>query len=78
MLFSELEEGKFAEAAACGTAAIITPVKRIVRGEKEILIGGKAADKLGPGFETLLNMYKAVQVGEAEDTEGWMWPTEGL
>ncbi|RUS17571.1 branched-chain amino acid aminotransferase [Endogone sp. FLAS-F59071] len=78
VLFSELEEGKFAEAAACGTAAIITPVKRIVRGEKEILVGGKATDKIGPGLERLLNMYKAVQVGEAEDTDGWMWPTEGL
>jgi len=34
----EVEEGKFEEVAACGTAAIITPVKKIVRGDQTILM----------------------------------------
>lgn len=76
--FEEVAQGKFDEIAACGTAAIITPVRKIVRGEQVILIGKGDQTEIGPGFEQLYNEYRGVQSGEIKDTFGWMWPAEGL
>lgn len=78
VLFSEIEEGKFDEIAACGTAAVITPVKRIARGEKVYNIGSGEQTEIGPGFNALYNQYKAIQNGDIPDTKGWMWPAEGF
>jgi len=65
----ELEE--FDEAGACGTAAIISPINRIVDDKtgKEYLFGknnepGKWSTKL---YKTLLG----IQYGEIEDKHGW-------
>ncbi|CEG76924.1 Putative Branched-chain amino acid aminotransferase [Rhizopus microsporus] len=74
--FKELEEGKFAEVAACGTAAIITPVKKIVRGDQVITVGPQ--DNIGEGLKKLYDEYRGIQGGDIEDTFGWMWPKEGL
>ncbi|KAI8141883.1 branched-chain amino acid aminotransferase [Fennellomyces sp. T-0311] len=74
--FSEIEQGKFDEVAACGTAVVLTPVKSITRGDKVITIGDQ--DVIGKGFETLYNYYRGVQNGEIEDSFGWMYPSEGL
>lgn len=74
----EIEQGKFDEVAACGTAAIITPVRKIVQGEKQILIGKGDQTEIGPGFEKLYNEYRGIQTGDIKDTFGWMWPAEGL
>ncbi|KAI8991823.1 branched-chain amino acid aminotransferase [Mycotypha africana] len=76
--FAEVVEGKFAEVAACGTAAIITPVKKIVRGDQTIRIGTEEQTDLGEGFKRLYNEYRGIQSGEIEDTFEWMWPKEGL
>ncbi|KAI8979905.1 branched-chain amino acid aminotransferase [Pilobolus umbonatus] len=76
--FKEVEEGKFEEVAACGTAAIITPVKKIVRGDKVILIGGGKQTQIGEGFNQLYKEYRGIQTGDLKDTFGWMWPAEGL
>lgn len=74
----EVEEGKFDEVAACGTAAIITPVRKIVRGDQVILIGKGDQTSIGEGFNTLYNEYRGIQSGDIEDTFGWMWPAEGM
>lgn len=74
----EVEEGKFEEVAACGTAAIITPVKKIVRGDQTILIGSGEQSEIGEGFKKLYDEYRGIQGGDIEDTFGWMWPKEGL
>jgi branched-chain amino acid aminotransferase len=76
--FQEVVDGKFDEVAACGTAAIITPVRKIVRGDQEILIGDGKQTDIGEGFEKLYNEYRGVQGGDIEDSYGWMWPKEGL
>ncbi|KAF7732731.1 hypothetical protein EC973_000002 [Apophysomyces ossiformis] len=76
--FSEIEEGKFAEIAACGTAAIITPIKKIVRGEKVIKIGSGEQTEIGEGFGKLYEQYRGIQNGLIEDSFGWLWPKEGL
>lgn len=74
----EVEEGKFEEVAACGTAAIITPVKKIIRGDQTILIGGGEQTEIGEGFKKLYDEYRGIQSGEINDTFDWMWPKEGL
>lgn len=74
----EVEDGKFEEVAACGTAAIITPVKKIVRGDKTILIGSGEQTDIGEGFKRLYDEYRGIQSGDVEDTFDWMWPKEGL
>ncbi|CAO0798521.1 unnamed protein product [Mucor circinelloides] len=74
----EVEEGKFEEVAACGTAAIITPVKKIVRGDQTILIGSGEQTEIGEGFKKLYDEYRGIQGGDIEDSFGWMWPKEGL
>ncbi|KAG0167943.1 hypothetical protein DFQ30_005447 [Apophysomyces sp. BC1015] len=76
--FSEIEEGRFAEIAACGTAAIITPIKKIVRGEQVIRIGSGEQTEIGEGFSKLYEEYRGIQNGVIEDTFNWMWPKEGL
>ncbi|KAI8388811.1 branched-chain amino acid aminotransferase [Radiomyces spectabilis] len=76
--FEELEQGHFAEVAACGTAAIITPVKKFVRGDKVINIGSGDQQEIGEGFAQLYKEYRGIQGGDIEDTFGWMWPKEGL
>ncbi|KAI9277602.1 branched-chain amino acid aminotransferase [Sporodiniella umbellata] len=72
----EIEDGYFDEAAACGTAAIITPVKSIVYGNRTIPVTSK--QEVGDGFKRLYDEYRGIQSGEIEDTFGWMWPKEGL
>lgn len=74
----EVEEGKFEEVAACGTAAIITPVKKIVRGDQTILIGSGEQSEIGEGFKKLYDEYRGIQSGDIDDSFGWMWPKEGL
>lgn len=68
--FDELSN--FREVGACGTAAVITPVHSITRGNKVFTFGKE--DEVG---ETLVRIYKeiqGIQYGEIEDRYGWMMP----
>lgn len=77
--WQEVEDGKFEEVAACGTAAVITPVKSIVRGEKTISFVKKGnQSEIGAVFKQLSDEYRGIQNGEVLDTFDWMWPKEGL
>ena len=72
ILFSEIDQ--FVEVGACGTAAVITPIYSITRGDKEYTFGSK--DKAG---KTLTRLYKelmGIQHGEIEDRHGWMATVE--
>lgn len=68
----EVEElAIFDEAGACGTAAIITPIKKI----DDIDIG-KVYEfcqdgKPGPISTMIYERYRAIQVGDVEDAHGW-------
>ncbi len=67
--FEELAE--FSETAECGTAAVITPIKKIVDpiANRTFTYGdGKDA---GPVCTKLYNAYTAIQFGEAPDPFGW-------
>lgn len=77
--WQEVEDGKFEEVAACGTAAVITPVKSIVRGNTTVSFVKKGDhSEIGAVFKQLSDEYRGIQYGEIEDTFNWMWPKEGL
>lgn len=72
-----LEElATFDEAGACGTAAIISPFKKIVDREtrKEYVYG----DVAGPYSTKLYVTLRGIQEGEIEDVHGWTTVLEGL
>jgi branched-chain amino acid aminotransferase len=59
----------FEEAGACGTAAIITPIRKIVDGDmgKEYYYG----DSAGEISTKLYNQLRGIQEGTIEDVHGW-------
>lgn len=66
----------FEEVGACGTAAIISPIKRIVdRETKKVFDFGTEA---GPVSTKIYKTLKAIQEGEIEDRHGWTTVLEGL
>ncbi len=70
--FSEIDQ--FVEVGACGTAAVITPIYSITKGDKEYTFGSK--DKAGETLTRLYNELQGIQYGEIEDRHGWMIPGE--
>lgn len=60
----------FAEAGCCGTAAVITPVGSITWRDRKVTYG----DGVTPGeYSTkLYKQLRAIQLGEAPDTHGWL------
>ena len=67
----ELMDGHFTEAAACGTAVVVTPVKEVLYKGSTYSIG-KGDDSVGPVIKGLYDRVRAIQVGEIEDSLGWM------
>ncbi len=70
VLFSEVEAGDFVEADLCGTAAVISPVGKITKGDEVIEISGMEA--AGPVMTKLRNTLTGIQAGEIEGPEGWV------
>ena len=66
------ELSEFEETGACGTAAIISPIARIVDVDKNITYSYCKDGKPGPISTKLYNKLVAIQVGEEEDKFGWM------
>ncbi|NLL46877.1 MAG: branched-chain amino acid aminotransferase [Clostridiales bacterium] len=67
-LFEAAEQGRLEEAFGSGTAAVISPIGKIVYGDKsEILSGGK----IGPLAAKLYDYLTAIQWGRVEDPFGW-------
>ena len=66
----------FEETGACGTAAIISPIKKIVDREtkKEYHYG----DIAGPYSTKLYVTLRGIQEGELEDKHGWTTVLEGI
>jgi branched-chain amino acid aminotransferase len=65
--FDEVQN--FVEVGACGTAVVISPISRIVRGGRTYEISG--APGFGPALESLYNRLRAIQYGRAKDLWGW-------
>ncbi|MGM0442908.1 MAG: branched-chain amino acid aminotransferase [Fibrobacterota bacterium] len=68
------ELSRFSEVGACGTAAVITPVYRIVYGNREFTFG--TADAAGTTLTALFKKLQGIQYGEEDDPRGWMHTIE--
>lgn len=66
----------FEEAGACGTAAIISPIGKIV--DRETRKVYQYGEKAGEISTKLYHNLKAIQEGVAEDKYGWTTVLEGL
>lgn len=69
VVVEELET--FEEVGACGTAAVISPIKKIVDRETGKIHEYCCDGKAGPMSTKLYNTLKGIQEGEIEDKHGW-------
>ena len=67
--FDEVKD--FAEAGLCGTAAVISPIGKIVDHGKEILIPS-GIEEMGPVTKKLYDTLTGIQMGRIEAPEGWI------
>ncbi|PPK98572.1 branched-chain amino acid aminotransferase [Kineococcus xinjiangensis] len=64
-----VQSGRITEVFACGTAAVVTPVGRLVSREGELVHGG---GEIGEVTQSIRTALLDLQYGRAEDTHGWM------
>lgn len=69
VLFEEVKD--FAECGLCGTAAVISPVGKIVDHGKEICIPA-GMEAMGPVTQKLYDTLTGIQMGRLEAPEGWI------
>ncbi|HAZ96249.1 branched-chain amino acid aminotransferase [uncultured Treponema sp.] len=67
---SELAD--FAECGLCGTAAVISPIGKIVDHEKEINVPS-GMEEIGPVLKKLRETLTGIQMGEIKAPEGWIY-----
>ena len=67
--FSEVKD--FAECGLCGTAAVISPVGKIVDHGKEICLPS-GMNEMGPLTKKLYETLTGIQMGRIEAPEGWI------
>lgn len=66
---ADATSGKLVESFACGTAAVITPVGKVTRGDQAFTIGAGSA---GQVTQMLKDKLVGIQRGQIEDTHGWV------
>ena len=69
VLFEEVKD--FAECGLCGTAAVISPVGKIVNHGEEILLPAGMED-MGPITRKLYETLTGIQMGRIEAPKGWI------
>ena len=67
--FTEVKD--FAECGLCGTAAVISPVGKIVDHGKEIVIPNTSKG-MGPVIQKLYDTLTGIQMGRLKGPEGWI------
>ena len=67
--FEEVKE--FAECGLCGTAAVISPVGKVVDHGKEICFPS-GMDAMGPVTKKLYDTLTGIQMGQLEAPKGWI------
>lgn len=65
------ELGDFAECGLCGTAAVISPVGKIVDHDKEICLPSGMED-MGPVTKKLYDTLRGIQMGTIPAPDGWI------
>ena len=69
VFFDEVKD--FAECGLCGTAAVISPVGKIVNHGEEICFPS-GMDEMGPVTKKLYDTLTGIQMGRIEAPEGWI------
>ncbi|MBE5856543.1 MAG: branched-chain amino acid aminotransferase [Lachnospiraceae bacterium] len=69
VFFDEVKD--FAECGLCGTAAVVSPVGKIVDHGKEICFPA-GMEKMGPTTQKLYDTLTGIQMGRIEAPEGWI------
>ena len=67
--FDEVKD--FAECGLCGTAAVISPVGKVVNHGEEICFPS-GMEKMGPVTQKLYDTLRGIQMGQIEAPEGWL------
>lgn len=65
------EVPEFAECGLCGTAAVVSPVGKIVDHGKEICFAS-GMDEMGPVLKQLYDTLTGIQMGRIEAPKGWI------
>lgn len=73
VLFDEVKD--FAECGLCGTAAVISPVGKIVDHGKEICLPS-GMDEMGPITKKLYETLTGIQMGRIEAPKGWIYTVD--
>ncbi len=68
-LITALKEGRLEEAWGCGTAAVVSPIGRLMYEDVEYPING---EKIGEITQRLYDTLTGIQWGKAEDSFGWV------
>ncbi len=69
-LTEAMENGKLEEAWGCGTAAVVSPIGKLMYRDKEYVING---EKIGEVTQKLYDILTSIQWGKSEDTFGWVY-----
>jgi branched-chain amino acid aminotransferase len=67
ILFDEVKT--FKECALCGTAAVLSPVGKVVNGDEEIIFG---MDSMGEITKKLYDTLTGIQMGRIQAPTGWL------
>lgn len=73
VLFDEVKD--FAECGLCGTAAVISPVGKIVDHGKEICLPS-GMDEMGPVTKKLYETLTGIQMGRIEAPKSWIYTVD--
>ena len=68
-----VEENRIEEAWGCGTAAVVSPIGKLIIGGKEYRVGDGS---IGPLTQKLYDELTGIQWGRLPDTHGWIVPVE--
>lgn len=66
-----VEDGLIEEAWGCGTAAVVSPIGKLIYNGKEYVIGDGS---IGPLTQSLYDELTGIQWGKREDSHGWIFP----
>ena len=69
-LIGALKEGRLEEAWGCGTAAVVSPIGRLMYEDVEYVINN---EKIGDTTQKLYDILTSIQWGKTEDTHGWIY-----
>jgi len=65
------ENGTLKEAWGCGTAAVVSPIGKLVIGDESYIINN---NEIGVVTQELYDTLTGIQWGKIEDTFGWVYP----